>query len=56
MLVFDVVAMLITCSVTKCSTGQKLCIHIQCEVNTNSAHRLLPITGIKVKHSHNMIC
>lgn len=25
-------------------------MRIQCEVNTNSAHRLLPITGIKVKH------
>jgi hypothetical protein len=49
MLVFDVVAMLITCSITNCSTGQKLCIHIQCEVNTNSAHILLPITGIIVK-------
>ena len=42
--------MLITCSITNCSTGQKLCIHIQSEVNTNSAHRLLPVTGIKVKH------
>jgi hypothetical protein len=56
MLVFDVVDMLITCSVTNCSTGHKLCIHIQREVNTNSAHRLLPITGIKLKHSHNIIC
>lgn len=50
MFVSDVVAMLITCSITNCSTGQKLCIHKQCEVNTNLAHRILPITGFKVKH------
>jgi len=54
MLVFDVVAMLTTCSITNCSTGQKMCIY---RVFQNLCHKLflgIPHPKINKKVPINM--
>jgi hypothetical protein len=58
--VFDVVAMLIACSIISRSTGRKMHTHVmwnKYKLYINSAHRILQLIEIKVKllYSHDTI-